>query len=98
MDWLSPQSQVQGFEIPIDAPISLKAGDVVTVVVDESALTRQLVWRYGAALSGLVLGLLLGNSLAPVEWLEAGFGFIGLCLGWFVGHLRAGDLEVRIEQ
>lgn len=98
MDWLAPHSRDQGFEIPVDAPISCEVGDVVTIAVEESALIHQLVWRYGTALSGLVMGLLLGDSLVLPELLSAIFGLVGLSVGWVLGHRRAGDLEVRIKQ
>lgn len=98
MDWLAPQSRIQGFEIPLDVPISCETGDIVTIAIEESALTRQLITRYGLALCGLIVGLLLGEMLASDEWLSAGFGCVGLCMGWLAGHRIAGDLEVRIKQ
>lgn len=82
----------------MDVPISCDVGDIVTVAVEESALTRQLVWRYGLALSGLVLGLLLGHSLAFPEVLSAVFGIVAMGAGWLIGHRVAGDLKVRVTQ
>lgn len=98
MNWLNNPSGERGFEIPLNAPISLTVGDTVTVDIDNHALTSQLVLRYGLALIGLIGGLWSGDAFGMGQALSFLCGCTGALLGGFVGHRIAGEITVRITQ
>lgn len=97
-DWLRQKTSDQTFEIPLSDPISLGVGDVVTLSIDQRRLSLQLVKFYSGPLLGLVVPIVVGHSLEWSEMLQAGFGLLGLVLGWVFSQRWIRTFQIRINR
>jgi positive regulator of sigma E activity len=97
-DWLRQKTSGQTFEIPLSDPISLNVGEVVTLCIDGQRLSSQLVKLYILPLLGLVGPIIVGQSLAWSETLQAGAGLFGLALGWVFSQRWIRTFQIRINR
>jgi sigma-E factor negative regulatory protein RseC len=76
-------SQTQeGFRV--QNPLSSKAGDLVTVAVEEQQLLKTAAWAYGVPLLLLIVGAALGQWLLPQS---SAYSVLGACFGFVVGFV-----------
>ncbi len=97
-DWLSRKSAGQTFEIPLNEPISVSAGDVVVLNIDEQALTSQIIKLYGLPLIGLIAPIIVGQTEGWSELSQAVAAFVGLALGWLSSRYWTRTFQIRIDQ
>ena len=88
----------QTFEIPLNDPISLHVGDVVTLSIDGQRFSSQLVKLYCAPLLGLLSPIVVGHVLEWSETLQAGAGLLGLALGWMFSQRWTRTFQIRINR
>ncbi len=97
-DWLGKFSGPRQFEIPLDAPISVKAGDAIDVALDTSAILKDVGWLYGAPLGGLLLGAVVAEA-GSVQGAWALLPVVGcLGLGWWVARMRPKQRYVKVKR
>jgi positive regulator of sigma E activity len=97
-DWLRRKSAHQTFEIPIDEPILVNAGDVVVLEIDVQALTTQMIKLYGLPLLGLIIPITVGQSEGWSEVIQALTAVVGLGLGWLFSRHWTRGFQIRINQ
>ena len=97
-DWLSKKSAGQTFEIPMDEPTSVNAGDIVVLEIDEQALTSQMIKLYGLPLIGLVAPIMVGQSEGWSDMFQALAALVGLGLGWLFSRHWTRTFQIRINQ
>lgn len=97
-DWLRKKTSDQTFEIPLNDPISLSVGDVVTLSIDGQRFSSQLVKLYCPPLLGLVSPIVVGQFLEWSETLQAGAGLLGLALGWMFSQRWTRTFQIRINR
>ncbi|MEG3592714.1 MAG: SoxR reducing system RseC family protein [Pseudomonadota bacterium] len=97
-DWFRRKSTHQTFEIPIDEPTSVTAGDIVFLDIQEEQLTAQILKLYGPPLAGLIVPVVVGQSLGWSEVFQATAAFAGLGLGWLSSRYWTRTFQIRIYQ
>jgi positive regulator of sigma E activity len=97
-DWLSIKSARQTFEIPLNEPISVSAGDIVVLNIDEQALTAQMIKLYGLPLIGFIAPIIVGQTEGWSELSQAVAAFVGLGLGWVSSRYWTQTFQIRIDQ
>jgi positive regulator of sigma E activity len=97
-DWLSRKSSRQTFEIPMNEPTSVNAGDIVGLEIDEQALTSQIIRLYGLPLIGLVAPIMVGQSEGWSEVCQVSAALAGLGLGWLFSRHWTRTFQIRINQ
>jgi len=97
-DWLSIKSARQAFEIPLNEPISVSAGDIVVLNIDEQALTAQMIKLYGLPLIGFIAPIIVGQTEGWSELSQAVAAFVGLGLGWVSSRYWTQTFQIRIDQ
>ena len=97
-DWLGKFSGPRQFEIPLDAPISVKAGDAIDVELDSAAILKDVGWLYGAPLCGLLLGAMVAEALS----MQGAWGLLPVVgcvgIGWWVARMRPKQRYVKVKR
>ena len=97
-DWFRRKSTHQTFEIPIDEPTSVTEGDIVFLDIQEEQLTAQILKLYGLPLAGIIVPVVVGQSLGWSEVFQATAAFAGLGLGWLSSRYWTRTFQIRIYQ
>ncbi len=82
----------------MNEPISVNAGDIVGLEIDEQALTSQIIRLYGLPLIGLVAPIMVGQSEGWSEVCQASAALAGLGLGWLFSRQWTRTFQIRINQ
>ena len=97
-DWFRTKYTHKTFEIPIDEPTSVTAGDIVVLEIKEHQLTAQILKLYGLPIAGLIAPIMVGQSLGWSEVFQATTAFAGLGLGWLSSRYWTRTFQIRIYQ
>ncbi|CAI8393816.1 MAG: Uncharacterised protein [Gammaproteobacteria bacterium] len=97
-DWFRTKYTHKTFEIPIDEPTSVTAGDIVVLEIKEDQLTAQILKLYGLPMAGLIVPIMVVQSLGWSEVLQATTAFVGLGLGWLSSRYWTRTFQIRIYQ
>ncbi|RZO77126.1 MAG: hypothetical protein EVA61_01440 [Litorivicinaceae bacterium] len=97
-DWFRTKYTHKTFEIPIDEPTSVTAGDIVVLEIKEDQLTAQILKLYGLPMAGLIAPIMVVQSLGWSEVLQATTAFVGLGLGWLSSRYWTRTFQIRIYQ
>ncbi len=97
-DWFRTKYTHKTFEIPIDEPTSVSAGDIVVLEIKEDQLTAQILKLYGLPMAGLIVPIMVVQSLGWSEVLQATTAFVGLGLGWLSSRYWTRTFQIRIYQ
>ena len=97
-DWLSRKSVGQTFEIPLSEPISVGAGDVVVLDIDQSSLTGQMLKLYAPPFIGLMAPIIVGQMHGWSEAFQAIASIAGVGVGWLFSHFWTRTFQIRIYQ
>lgn len=97
-DWFRTKYTHKTFEIPIDEPTSVTAGDIVVLEIKEDQLTAQIFKLYGLPMAGLIAPIMVVQSLGWSEVLQATTAFVGLGLGWLSSRYWTRTFQIRIYQ
>ena len=97
-DWFRTKYTHKTFEIPIDEPTSVTAGDIVVLEIKEDQLTAQILKLYGLPMAGLIVPIMVVQSLGWSEVLQATTAFVGLGLGWLSNRYWTRTFQIRIYQ
>ena len=97
-DWFRTKYTHKTFEIPIDEPTSVTAGDIVVLEIKEDQLTAHILKLYGLPIAGLIAPIMVGQSLGWSEVFQATTAFVGLGLGWLSSRYWTRTFQIRIYQ
>lgn len=97
-DWLNGFSSTRCFDISMSAPISVNIGDEVSVEIDESQLTLNVIRLYGAPLLGLLVGAVGVSALGVSD----GWGLVVVSTttasGVWAARFWPMKLELKVKQ
>ena len=88
----------QTFEIPISEPISVRAGDIVALDIDQQSLTGQMFKLYAPPLIGLIVPIIVGQMHDCSEVFQAITSTVGVGLGWLFSRYWTRTFQIRIYQ
>ena len=97
-DWFRQKSPKQTFEIPVSDPISVSAGEIVTLSLDDNRLSLQVIKVYVPVFAGLVVPIIFGQSQGWSEMIQAGAAVVGIGLGWVVSSHWAQNFRIRVNR
>ena len=97
-DWLRGKNSQQTFEIPIIEPISFAVGDVITLEVDQQALTFQIMKFYSPLMLALIGPIVFGHVLGWSEILQVLMVSAGLIIAWMFSRHGIQAFQIRIKE
>ena len=97
-DWLSRKSVGQTFEIPLSEPISVEAGDVVVLDIDQQSLTGQMAKLYAPPFIGLMAPIIVGHVHGCSEAFQAITSIVSIGVGWLFSRHWTRTFQIRIYQ
>ena len=92
-DWFRQKSPKQTFEIPVSDPISVSAGEIVTLSLDDNRLSLQVIKVYVPIFVGLIVPIIFGQSQGWSEMIQASAAVVGISLGWLISRHWAKTFE-----
>ena len=96
-DWFRQKSVKQTFEIPVSDPISVSAGEIVTLSLDDNRLSLQVIKVYVPVFAGLVVPIMVGQSQGWSEICQASAAVVGIGLGWLVSSHWSQNFRIRVN-
>ena len=96
-DWFRQKSPKQTFEIPVSDPISVSAGEIVTLSLDDNRLSLQVIKVYVPVFVGLVVPIIFGQSQGWSEMIQASAAVVGISLGWLVSSHWSQNFRIRVN-
>ena len=96
-DWFRQKSPEQTFEIPVSDPISVSAGEIVTLSLDDNLLSLQVIKAYVPVFVGLVVPIIFGQSQEWSEMVQASAAVVGIGLGWLVSSHWSQNFRIRVN-
>ena len=97
-DWFRQKSPKRTFEIPLSDPISVNAGQIVTLSLGNHQLSLLLIKAYLPVLVGLIVPIIVGHSQGWSEIFQAGVAVLGLSLGWVVSRHWSKNFQIRVNR
>ena len=96
-DWFRQKSPKQTFEIPVSDPISVSAGEIVMLSLDNNRLSLQVIKIYLPVFAGLVVPIMFGQSQGWSEICQASAAVVGIGLGWLVSSHWSQNFRIRVN-
>ena len=97
-DWFRQKSPKRTFEIPVSDPISVSAGEIVTLSLGHHQLSLLVIRVYAPILVGFIVPIIVGQSQGWSEVFQAGAAVLGLSLGWVVSRHWSKSFQIRINR
>lgn len=97
-DWFRQKSPNRTFEIPVSDPISVNAGEILTLSLGHHQLSELVIRVYAPILACLTVPIIVGQSQGWSEMLQAGAAVLGLSLGWLVSRHWSKSFQIRINR
>lgn len=97
-DWFRQKSPKQTFEIPLSDPISVSAGEIVALSLDDNRLSLQVIKVYVPVFAGLVVPIIFGQSQGWSEIFQASAAVVGISLGWLASRHWSQNFRIRVNR